>query len=160
VTALDLADVDLKAHTVTVRRGKARVSVSGDEGHEDTAWDAVPSALESGQQAPPQDDQLHSPDAWRPRCQFCSSAIPPKRGKLAKWCSNACRQKAWKARVREKTGQAASTSPRHPARSQGVPCNPAGHTGELWRPSSQLAPRRDVPGTRRSLGPEPCQCAR
>jgi hypothetical protein len=76
------------------------------------------------------------------------------------WCSNACRQKAWKARVREKTGQAASTSPLTPARSQGVSDSPAGHTSEPWRPSSQLQPRGDVPGTRRSPGPEPCQGAR
>ena len=81
-------------------------------GHEQQAVQLVLDALE-GHLQPERSRELVLDDGTRPRCRQCGGPIPPERGPLAKYCSNAHRNAAWKARQRE-TARAASPSPRRP----------------------------------------------
>ena len=88
-------------------------------GREQQALEAVLAALED-RQAPQAREAELSPGAagYRPRCAHCGEAIPPERGPLARFCSSAHKQAAWKAKQRE-TGQEPGLSPRHPHRRPG-----------------------------------------
>jgi hypothetical protein len=86
-------------------------------GHERQAWQAVLNALE-GRLAAPGEHELPQDDGIRPRCRQCGGPIPEARGPLAKFCRNACRTAAWKAKQRE-TRRAAVPSPRSPQASAG-----------------------------------------
>jgi hypothetical protein len=85
-------------------------------GYEQRAFQAVLDALE-GRLAVPGEHQPELP-AGTPRCRKCGGPIPPERGPLARYCRNACRTAAWKARQRE-TARAAAPSPRSRPQSSG-----------------------------------------